>query len=99
MIGEKTILKMKSLAAEQIDSFSREIDKAFLKNEDGKLKISMSFDLSMSQIKPTGIDVDCTLGFTADRVKNKISDTVVENQLDLPLAGKIYPLNDARMGE
>lgn len=79
MIGEKTIARMKLLAAEQIDSYAKEIDRAFLKNEDGKLKISMSFDLSMSQIKTSGIDVDCTMGFTADRVKSKISDTVVEN--------------------
>jgi hypothetical protein len=76
---------MKALAAEEIDANAKEIDLAFIKSEDGKLKISLSFDLCVSQIAPTGIDVDATLSFTALRIKDKRSLTVVESQTDLPL--------------
>jgi hypothetical protein len=82
---------MKLLVGEQIDAYAKQIDLAFIKAEEGKLKISVSFDLCVSQIKPTGIDVDCTIGFIADRVKDKVSSTVVENQADLPL-DKVYKI-------
>jgi hypothetical protein len=83
---------MKQHATDQIDAFAKQIDIAFIRAEDGKLKVSLSFDLSTSKIKPGGIDIDCTLGFVADRVKDKVSSTVVENQIELPLADKVYEL-------
>lgn len=85
MIGPKTIARMKTEAAEKIDIYAGQIDKAFLKDDDGKLKISIGFDLSMSDETPGGIDIDTTLSFVADRIKDKTRYTVVENQADLPL--------------
>jgi hypothetical protein len=93
MIGPKSIADMKQHATDQIDAFAKQIDIAFIKAEDGKLKVSLSFDICKSKIKPEGIDIDCTLSFVTDRVKDKVSSTVVENQIDLPLSDKVYKLN------
>lgn len=97
MIGPKTLEKMILMTAEQIGAHRELIDKAFCKADDGKLKVSIGIDLSVSEVKPGGIDVDTTISFVAKRVKDKVSSTVVENQADLPLVDKIYPLKDLRM--
>ncbi len=90
-IGAKTIEAMKNMAGDQLDTYAGKIGVAFLKAEEGKLKVSISFDISVSEEKKDGIDVDTTISFTESKVKEKISDTIVENQLDLPLDGaKIY---------
>lgn len=86
MIREKTIQKMKAMAADQIDTYADKINQAFIKSDDGKLKVSISIDLAMSGIKPGGIDCDVSIGFVADRIKDKISETIVENQVELNLA-------------
>jgi hypothetical protein len=93
MIGPKTITRMKLMVSEQIDAFAKKIDEAYIKADEGKLKVTLSIDLCTSTIKATGIDVDCSISFIADRVKDKISDTVVENQIELPLSDKVYKLN------
>jgi hypothetical protein len=92
-IGSKTIDKMKSMAAEQLDTYAGKVNVAFLKSESGNLKVSLSFDISVSAIKKDGVDIDATISFTESKVKEKISDTVVENQIDLPLSDKVYKLN------
>ncbi|MFH1146843.1 MAG: hypothetical protein V1736_03965 [Pseudomonadota bacterium] len=92
MIGPKTISRMKHMVSEQIDAFAMKIDEAYIKAYEGKLKVTLSIDLCTSTVKATGIDIDCSIGFIADRVKDKISDTVIENQIELPLADKVYRL-------
>lgn len=87
MIGPKTLEKMILTAAEQLGAHRELIDKAFCKADDGKLKVSISIDLAVSAEKPGGIDVDTTISFVAERVKYKVSSTVIENQADLPLEG------------
>jgi hypothetical protein len=82
---------MKSLAAEKIDTYAEKMDLAFLKSDDSKLKVSLSFDLAQSE-KPDSIDLDCTISFTYERIKDKTSTTVTENQAELPLADKVYRL-------
>lgn len=84
MIGPKSIEKIKGMVGEALDTYAGKINTAFLKSDDGKLKVSLSVDLSVSEIK-SGVDVDVTIGFTADKVKDKTSTTVVENQVDLAL--------------
>jgi hypothetical protein len=89
-IGEKTISAMKAMAA-------------FLKSEDSKLKVSLTFDIAVSETKPNGIDLDATISFTESKVKEKVSTTVMENQVDLPFPPgttikigddpKVYKLN------
>jgi hypothetical protein len=91
-IGSKTIDKMKAMAAEQLDTYAGKVNLAFLRAEGGKLKVSLSFDIAVSAIKKDGVDIDATISFTESKVKDKISDTVVENQIELPLADKVYEL-------
>jgi hypothetical protein len=92
MIGPKTIASMKQAAAEKIDIYAGQIDKAFLKSDDGKLKISIGFDISMSEKMANGVEVATTIGFVADKIKDKTVCTVIENQIDLPLADKVYKI-------
>ena len=83
-IGPKTIEKMKGMAGEQLDTYASKINTAFLKNTEGKFKVSISFDLAVSEIKADSVDLDATISFTADKVKDKVSLLVTENQLELP---------------
>lgn len=83
-IGPKTITKMKEMAAEHLNHYEREIGKAFLKSEDGKLKVALSFDLAVSDVKAGAVDIDATITFTAEKVKDKISSLIMENQTELP---------------
>jgi len=85
MIGPKTLEKMKSEASEKIDIYSVQIGKAFLKADDGKLKTSIGFDISVPEKTAGGIDVSTTIGFVADKIRDKTTCTVIENQADLPL--------------
>jgi len=91
-IGPKTIERIKSMLAEQLDTYATKIDHAYIKAEGDKLKVSLSVDLFPSGVKQGGIDVDVTLSFTADKVKEKLSDTVVEKQEELPLTDKVYKM-------
>ena len=90
-IGPKTISRMKSEASDKIDLYAAQIDKAFLKSDDGKLKVSIGFDISMSEKTANGIDVSTTIGFVADKIRDKTTCTVVESQTELPgVADKVY---------
>jgi len=92
MIGPKVIEKMILTASEQIGAHRELIERAFIKSDDGKLKVSIGIDLAVSADKPGGIDVDTTISFVTERVKDKVSSTVMENQADLPLETKVYEL-------
>ncbi|MDD5170902.1 MAG: hypothetical protein PHN75_18950, partial [Syntrophales bacterium] len=65
MIGPKTIDSMKALAQEKIDTYAEKMNESFLKSDDGKLKVSISFDLAYSE-KPDSVDLDCTISFTSE---------------------------------
>ena len=90
-IGPKSIEKMKQMAAEQLDTYAGKVNTAFLRAEDGKLTVSISFALSISKIKD-GLDIDTSISFVESKVKDTIKDTVCENQEELPFNG-VYRLN------
>lgn len=72
-IGPKTIATMKSMAGELLDDYEGKMNLAFLKTGDeGKLKVGLSFDISLSGTVQNAVDVDATITFTADKVKDKI---------------------------
>jgi hypothetical protein len=89
-IGLKSINEMKTAAAEKIDIYARQINEAFVNSDDGKLKISIAFDLCVSKETPGGIDIETTIGFVAEKIKDKTMATVVENQVEMPLADRVY---------
>lgn len=89
-IGEKTIEKMKVMAGEHLDTFAGKIAEAFLKSSEGKLKVTIAFDIGVSEVKPGGLDVDATISFTTEKIKEKISSIVVENQIEMPLNSTVY---------
>lgn len=82
-IGPKTIEIMKGLACEQLDTFASKMGEAFLKSEDGKLKVSISLDVGVSEIQRNALDIDATISFTTERVKFKVSKTVNELQAEM----------------
>jgi hypothetical protein len=82
-IGEATIKKMEGLAAEQLQAYAKKINEAFLKSEDGKLKVSLAFYIGVSGERANAGDIDATISFTTEKVKDKISTTVSENQTEL----------------
>jgi|GEM_PF-3273718 len=75
-IGTKTIEAMKGMAAELLDIYEEKLDVAFMKTgEEGKLKVGISFDIALSASTANAVDVDATITFTADKVKDKIQKT------------------------
>jgi len=93
LIGDKTIAKMKAMASDQIDTYAGKINTAFLRAEDGKLTVSLSFALAISKIKDR-LDIDTTIGFVESKVKDTIKDTVCENQEELPLGTVVYRMEE-----
>ncbi len=90
-IGSKTIEAMKAMAGEQIDTYAGKINTAFLKSTD-KLKVSLTFDIGVSATKTNALDLDVTISFTESKVKEKVSTTVMENQVDLSLGSTVYKI-------
>ena len=86
MIGEKVIEKVKLLSDELIGMHGGRIQKAFARQEDGKLTVSLSFVIQPAE-KAGMIDLDATISYTMEKVKEKITAKVSEN-LDLPLGVK-----------
>jgi len=88
-IGEMTVATMRNMAAELLETYQGKLDAAFMKSEDGKLKISLTFDVSMSQSTQNAVDVDATIAFTAEKIKDKIEKSgISELQIDLMFPGK-----------
>jgi hypothetical protein len=91
MIGEKVIEKVKLLSDELIGMHGGRIQKAYGKQEDGKLTVSLSFVIQPSE-KAGMIDVDAKITYVMEKVTEKITAKVSENQIDLPLENKVYKL-------
>ena len=83
MIGTKTTTAMKELSGELIDAYRKEIKEAFLKSDEG-LKVSLNLSIIPSKIRSEGVDVDATISFTAERIKEKREKNgIVEGQGEL----------------
>jgi hypothetical protein len=92
-IGPRTIQKMKDTAIEKIDAWAPNIRDAFIKSDDGKLKVSLSYNIFMSKDTPGGLDIKAGISFIESRINDETISTVVENQADLPLDAKVYKLS------
>ena len=99
-IGPKSIEAMKQMAENQIDMHADKMNLAWLKSEDGKLKVTMAFDVAVSQVAQDSVDIDCSLSFVSERIKSKVGTTVSENQghLDLNMPGiKVKAISGCRV--
>jgi len=80
-IGAKTIGEMKDAAAELIDTHSGKFNEAFAKSDDGKLKISMSFEIAQSATAMKGVDLTASISYVMERIKDKTERLEInENQ-------------------
>jgi len=93
MLGEKTLDKMIDQSEELITEHRERIIKAFSKQDDGKLAVTLTFNIAPAKTMDQ-YDIDCTINYLMERIKEKISCTVSENQMELPLkAEKAYKLS------
>ena len=92
MLTEKIFTDMKEMAEELIDRHMDNMQLSYAKADDGKLSISMNFTVAPS--KDAGkLEVDASISYVVEKAKEKITRTVSENQLELPLSGdKSYKL-------
>jgi hypothetical protein len=84
MIGAKVIEKMNTLNRELLAAHATRMAQAFLRQEDGKLAVSISFTLAPNKEILDTIDVDASISYIMERVKEKITSRVSEKQDDLP---------------
>jgi len=92
-IGPKTIQAAKDLVSELMDSYQKDIDTAYLKTDEGALSVSIGLKFSPDKLKENHIDVEASISFTAERIKNKIGKSVSESQVSMfPAAEKVYTL-------
>ena len=87
MIGKKVFFTMEKLTGDLIHMHGARMAKAFNLQTDGKLAVAITFSLQPSA-KPDVIEVDATIAYTMEKVKEKITANVSENQEELTL----YPL-------
>jgi len=81
MFSEKLVSKMGELAEELLKSETVRMQKAYAKQDDGKLTVALSFIVQPSQAKGM-MDIDCTIQYTMEKIKEKITCRVAENQTD-----------------
>ena len=79
-IGGRTIKAMQDLSAELLNDHAKKINEAFMKSDDGSVKVSISLDVSESEKRANYIDVDATISFTTEKVKAKITKSVSDTQ-------------------
>jgi hypothetical protein len=92
MIGDRVFAKMKQLGGELVALHEERMKQAFSRSDDGKLSVTVSFTIAPGKVAGQ-YDVDATISYTMEKVKEKISANVSENQMDLPLSGdKTYKL-------
>jgi hypothetical protein len=76
-IGEKTIETMQRQTKDLIETHKRNIQAAFLKAEDGKLKVGISIAIVQAGAK---LAVESTITYTVEKVSDKQSAFIDENQ-------------------
>ena len=92
MLGDKVFEKMTDQSEELITEHRDRIVKAFGKQDDGKLAVSLTFNIAPAKAMDQ-YDVDCSISYLMERIREKISATVTENQMELPLKpDKVYKL-------
>lgn len=90
MIGPVTIARMKSIATEKIEAWAPQMRDAFIRSDDGKLKVSIGYNIFMSKETSGGLDIEATIAFVESKINDKTISTVVEGQEELPLPDRVY---------
>lgn len=88
MLNEKVFVKMSELSNQLISTHAPSMGKAFLKQDDGKLTVSISYVIEPSKVAKNAIDVDATISYTMEKIKEKATARVIDKQEELPLGGK-----------
>ena len=85
-IGEMTIQAMKAQFSDLIEGHKRNIQAAFSRSEDGKIKVGISFNVEQ---KGEGLAVETGIAYTVEKVSDKQSAFIKENQLAIfPIANE-----------
>jgi hypothetical protein len=88
VLNEKVFVKMSELSNQLIAGHAVEMQKAFQKSDDGRLTVAISYVVEPSKVAKGAIDVDATISFTMEKIKEKVTSRIMEKQEELPLGGK-----------
>ena len=93
MLGSKAMEKMIDQGEELLTEHHDRIIQAFGKQDEGKLTVTLTYQIAPAKAMDQ-YDIDCSISYLMERIKEKISATVSETQMELPLkADKTYKLN------
>lgn len=82
MIGKNTINKASQMINDLLQSYVNEIDKAIRKAEDGA-GANISISLKMKPVNLQETDVEATISFTTEKIKDSTSSVINEYQMEL----------------
>lgn len=77
MIGEKTIQGAAKLVTGMLTDYTRELDLAFLKGEDG---VDVAISLKFKPRGSTSVDIKAAISFVTEKIKDTGSATITEGQ-------------------
>lgn len=86
MIGEKTFSQLACMTEELITEHASRITKAFSQQDDGKLNVTITLTIAPGKTMEQ-YDLDAKISYVSERVSEKITAKVTENQGELPLKG------------
>lgn len=90
MIGEKVFEKLSYMTDELIHEHSHRITKAFSQQDDGKINVTIVLTIAPGKTMDK-FDLDASIAYTMEKVKEKITSEVTEGQSDLALEDrKVY---------
>ena len=83
-IGKETLLEIVRSAQQLLMEHEKEIDTAYAEHIDA---MTLSVSVSLKPSKASGTDITTALTFSKGKVSDKISRTVDEGQMQLPIGG------------
>jgi hypothetical protein len=91
MIGEKVFNQLANMTEELISEHATRITKAFSLRDDDKMTVGITLTIAPGKTMDQ-YDLDASITYSMEKVKEKITAKVTENQADLPLVDKVYQI-------
>lgn len=79
-IGEKTVEAMKKQACDLIEAHKGQIQKAFFRADEGKIKVGLG--INIQQVGPK-LAVETNITYVVEKVSDKVDGYIDENQSSL----------------
>lgn len=90
MIGEKVFQQLANMTEELISEHAARITKAFSLQDEGKMNVGIALTITPGKLIDQ-FELDASISYTMEKVKEKITARVTENQSELHLENtKVY---------